>query len=162
MAKLMYFVFYYPAKLKCNNINFDKINNYEYCFLATFGVLLNSVDTEGSLTSFMSLPESNQILILAQLMYGYGYVGPFALEYEKSVPTCGIFEYEQVEYEYSFIDHGYSADPNVLKYFTTEAATSYKKALYCILSRKGSNGDAKKLDALIDLLAELQREKLDN
>jgi len=129
---------------------------------ATFGVLLNSVDTEGSLTSFMSLPESNQILILAQLMYGYGYVGPFALEYEKSVPTCGIFEYEQVEYEYSFIDHGYSADPNVLKYFTTEAATSYKKALYCILSRKGSNGDAKKLDALIDLLAELQREKLDN
>ena len=96
MTKLMYFVFYYPEKLKCHNINVDKIKNYEYRFLATFGVLLNSVDTEGSLTSFMSLPESNQILILAQLMYGYGYVGPFALEYEKSVPTCGIFEYEQV------------------------------------------------------------------
>ena len=94
MTTLMYFVFYYPAK--CHNINNDMIKNYEYRFLATFGVLLNSVDTEGSLTSFMSLPESNQILILAQLMYGYGYVGPFALEYEKSVPTCGIFEYEQV------------------------------------------------------------------
>ena len=59
-------------------------------------MLLNSVDTDGSLTSFMSLPESNQILILAQLMYGYGYVGPFALEYEDAMPTCGIFEYEQV------------------------------------------------------------------
>jgi len=128
---------------------------------ATFGVLLNSVDTDGSLTNFMSLPESNQILILAQLMYGYGYVGPFALEYEDAMPTCGIFEYEQVEFEYSFIDNPTVA-PAVLKYFTTEAASGYKKALYCITSRKGSNGEAKKLDALIDLQAELQREKLDN
>ena len=76
--------------------NIAKIKRYKYPFLATFGVLLNSVDTDGSLTNFMSLPESNQILILAQLMYGYGYVGPFALEYENAVPTCGIFEYEQV------------------------------------------------------------------
>ena len=40
----------------------------------------------------------------------------------------------QVEYEYSFIDHGYSEDPAVLSYFTTEAANAYKKALYCIVS----------------------------
>ena len=48
------------------------------------------------LTMFMSLPESNQILVLAQLLYGYGYVGPFALEYEKTALDCGLFDYEQV------------------------------------------------------------------
>jgi len=127
---------------------------------ATFGVLLNSEGPSG-LTTFINLPESNQILILAQLMYGYGYVAPFALEYEKTALDCGLFDYEQVEYEYSFIDHGYSEDPAVLKYFTTEAASEYKKALYCITSRKGSNSDARKLDALIDLQADLQRDRLD-
>lgn len=127
---------------------------------ATFGVLLNSEGPEG-LTTFINLDESNQILVLAQLMYGYGYVTPFAFEYEKTALDCGLFDYEKVEYEYSFIEHGHSEDPAVLKYFTTEAASEYKKALYCITSRKGSNSDAKKLDALIDLQADLQRERLD-
>ena len=45
---------------------------------------------------FMNPPESNQILVLAQLLYGYGYVGPFALEYEKTALDCGLFDYEQV------------------------------------------------------------------
>ena len=40
----------------------------------------------------------------------------------------------QVEYEYSFIEHGHTYDSTVLKYFTTEAASAYKKALYCIVS----------------------------
>ena len=44
----------------------------------------------------MELPESNQILVLAQLMYGYGYVTPFALEYEKGPLTCGLHDYESV------------------------------------------------------------------
>jgi len=141
--------------------NRDKILLALVNFLgATFGVLLNSMGPDG-LTMFMNLPESNQILVLAQLLYGYGYVGPFALEYEKTALDCGLFDYEQVEYEYSFIDHGYSEDPAVLSYFTTEAANAYKKALYCITSRKGSNSDAKRLDTLIDLQAQLQREKLD-
>ena len=39
----------------------------------------------------------------------------------------------QVEFEYSFIDNPTVA-PAVLKYFTTEAASGYKKALYCIVS----------------------------
>ena len=64
-------------------------------FIATFGVLLNSMGPDG-LTMFMNLPESNQILVLAQLLYGYGYVGPFALEYEKTALDCGLFDYEQV------------------------------------------------------------------
>jgi len=141
--------------------NRDKILLALVNFLgATFGVLLNSMGPDG-LTMFMNLPESNQILVLAQLLYGYGYVGPFALEYEKTALDCGLFDYEQVEYEYSFIDHGYSEDPAVLSYFTTEAANAYKKALYCITSRKGSNSDAKRLDTLIDLQAQLQRERLD-
>lgn len=140
--------------------NRDKILLALVNFLgATFGVLLNSMGPDG-LTTFMSLPEGNQILVLAQLMYGYGYVGPFALEYEKTALDCGLLDYEQVEYEYSFIDHGYSEDPAVLTYFTTEAANQYKKALYCITSRKGTNSDARRLDALIDLQAELQRERL--
>ena len=50
------------------------------------------------LTTFVDLPESNQILVLAQLLYGYGYVGPFALEYEKTAIDCGLFDYEQVIY----------------------------------------------------------------
>ena len=41
----------------------------------------------------------------------------------------------QVEFEYSFIDNPTVA-PTVLKYFTTEAASGYKKALYCIVSLK--------------------------
>jgi len=141
--------------------NRDKILLALVNFLgATFGVLLNSMGPDG-LTMFMNLPESNQILVLAQLLYGYGYVGPFALEYEKTALDCGLFDYEQVEYEYSFIDHGYSEDPAVLRYFTTEAANAYKKALYCITSRKGSNSEAKRLVTLIDLQAQLQRERLD-
>jgi len=141
--------------------NRDKILLALVNFLgATFGVLSNSMGPDG-LTTFINLPESNQILVLAQLLYGYGYVGPFALEYEKTALNCGLFDYEQVEYEYSFIDHGYSEDPAVLKYFTTEAANAYRKALYCITSRKGSNGDAKRLDTLIGLQAQLQRERLD-
>lgn len=141
--------------------NRDKILLALVNFLgATFGVLSNSNGPDG-LTTFNSLSEGNQILVLAQLLYGYGYVGPFALEYEKTAIDCGLFDYEQVEYEYSFIDHGYSEDPAVLRYFTTEAANAYKKALYCITSRKGSNGDAKRLDTLIDLQAQLQRERLD-
>jgi len=141
--------------------NRDKILLALVNFLgATFGVLLNSMGPDG-LTMFMNLPESNQILVLAQLLYGYGYVGPFALEYEKTALDCGLFDYEQVEYEYSFIDHGYSEDPAVLRYFTTEAANAYKKALYCITSRKGSNSEAKRLATLIDLQAQLQRERLD-
>jgi len=141
--------------------NRDKILLALVNFLgATFGVLTNSMGPDG-LTTFMELPEGNQILVLAQLMYGYGYVGPFALEYEKTALDCGLFDYERVEYEYSFIDHGYSEDPAVIKYFTTEAANEYKKALYCITSRKGTNAEARKLDALIDLQAELQRERID-
>jgi len=141
--------------------NRDKILLALVNFLgATFGVLLNSMGPDG-LTMFMNLPESNQILVMAQLLYGYGYVGPFALEYEKTALDCGLFDYEQVEYEYSFIDHGYSEDPAVLRYFTTEAANAYKKALYCITSRKGSNSEAKRLATLIDLQAQLQRERLD-
>jgi len=141
--------------------NRDKILLALVNFLgATFGVLSNSNGPDG-LTTFNSLSEGNQILVLAQLLYGYGYVGPFALEYEKTAIDCGLFDYEQVEYEYSFIDHGYSEDSAVLRYFTTEAANAYKKALYCITSRKGSNGDAKRLDTLIDLQAQLQRERLD-
>jgi len=141
--------------------NRDKILLALVNFLgATFGVLLNSMGPDG-LTMFMNLPESNQILVMAQLLYGYGYVGPFALEYEKTALDCGLFDYEQVEYEYSFIDHGYSEDPAVLRYFTTEAANAYKKALYCITSRKGSNSEAKRLVTLIDLQAQLQRERLD-
>lgn len=141
--------------------NRDKILLALVNFLgATFGVLLNSEGPDG-LTTFINLPEGNQILVIAHLMYGYGYVGPFALEYDKTALDCGLFDYERVEYEYSFIDHGYSEDPAVVKYFTTEAANEYKKALYCITSRKGSNSEAKKLDALIDLQAELQRERID-
>jgi len=76
--------------------NRDKILLALFNFLgATFGVLLNSMGPDG-LTMFMNLPESNQILVLAQLLYGYGYVGPFALEYEKTALDCGLFDYEQV------------------------------------------------------------------
>ena len=48
---------------------------------ATFGVLLNSEGPTG-LSNFDQLTESQQIFIVPQLMYGYGYVGNFALEYE--------------------------------------------------------------------------------
>ena len=66
-------------------------------FIATFGVLSNSMVND-ELTTFVDLPESNQILVLAQLLYGYGYVGPFALEYEKTALNCGLIDYEEVLY----------------------------------------------------------------
>ena len=52
------------------------------------------------LTTFMNLPEGQQILVVAHLMYGYGYVGPFALEYEKTALDCDLFDYEQVCYQF--------------------------------------------------------------
>jgi len=66
-----------------------------FVLAATFGVLVNSMGSDG-LTMFINLPEANQIKILAQLMYGHGYVGPFALEYQKDLPTCGLSAYEHV------------------------------------------------------------------
>ena len=70
----------------CNIFNF---------YAATFGVLLNSGGISG-LTTFSEFPASTQILILAQLMYGYGYVTTFAFEYEKTGLGCGLPHYEQV------------------------------------------------------------------
>jgi hypothetical protein len=33
--------------------------------------------------------------IAAQLMYGYGYAGPFFLDYERPTLRCGLPDYEE-------------------------------------------------------------------
>lgn len=64
--------------------------------------LYNSTAFFGVLKSFrgdlntVSTDLGGVILAIGQVLYGYGYVGPFALEYKKTRLTCGIPDYIRV------------------------------------------------------------------
>lgn len=97
---------------------------------ATFGIL----KIFNNNFSFFDLTAGSQLLVTAQLAYGYGYVAPFALEYEDTNLGCGIPDFKGVSHEYQFIEYGgYNTDKTVLKFYAREQANKYKKALYCIV-----------------------------
>ena len=90
-----------------------------------FGVLKA---TAGS-TDWEAVSTGNKIQVFAQILYGYGYWGPFALEYETSRVDCGLSDLERTLYEYGYVtDYNRSdLDPTIGKYFTSELNSAIKE-----------------------------------
>ena len=97
-----------------------------------FGVLKA---TSGS-TNWADVSTGNKIQVFAQILYGYGYWGPFALEYENSRITCGTYDLERVLQEYGYVtDYSKTTlDPRIGSYFTSELNAAIKENLYCLVS----------------------------
>ena len=96
-----------------------------------FGVLKA---TAGS-TNWADVSTGNKIQVFAQILYGYGYWGPFALEYEASRVDCGLTDVERTVYEYGYITD-YSVanlNPTIGTYFTSELNAALKENVYCLV-----------------------------
>ena len=101
--------------------------------LAFFGILLG---TNGA-TSLSVIPPGPKFQAVAQLFYGYGYAGPFFLDYEKPFTDCGLKEFEEALQEYEFLDNLDSGIPTpVLTYYTTKFNHEMKRKVSCIVSIK--------------------------
>jgi hypothetical protein len=90
--------------------------------------------TSGAL-DWNAVSPGNKIQVFAQILYGYGYWGPFALEYEKSIVDCGTFDLERALAEYSYVTSYQSGNlnPTIATYFTTELNGKIKENLYCLV-----------------------------
>ena len=90
--------------------------------------------TSGAL-DWNAVSPGNKIQVFAQILYGYGYWGPFALEYEKSTVDCGTFDLERALAEYSYVTSYQSGNlnPTIATYFTTELNGKIKENLYCLV-----------------------------
>jgi len=134
--------------------------------LANFlGMVFGVMKTTGLATSWDDVSDGNKIQVFAQLLYGYGYWGPFALEYENSRVDCGELDFEATLNEYGYVTdhHGYnSLDPILANYYIAELNSKIKENLYCLSSRSSSNQAANELDAYIDVYTQLLSEKLGN
>eukprot|EP00096_Caligus_rogercresseyi_P012063 TRINITY_DN494_c0_g1_i1.p1 TRINITY_DN494_c0_g1~~TRINITY_DN494_c0_g1_i1.p1 ORF type:complete len:245 (+),score=44.34 TRINITY_DN494_c0_g1_i1:291-1025(+) len=114
----------------------------------------------------------DQLNALSQAMYGFGYVGVFYFELEEARLDCGVYDFDRVLHDYSFVSdfpsiygHSYSpsssdTDPHLLQYYVVEMKNRLKKAIYCITSRRGSNQEAYVVDSFINLYAKLATERL--
>ena len=98
----------------------------------TFGIL----KATGGSTDWDQVSNGNKIQVFAQILYGYGYWGPFALEYETSTVDCGVHNFEDALTEYSYVTqyHKDNLDPIIGTYFTTELNGKIKENLYCLVS----------------------------
>ncbi|TRY75004.1 hypothetical protein TCAL_04943 [Tigriopus californicus] len=123
---------------------------------------------------------AEQIQVTAQLMYGYGYWGPFLLEFEPARLDCDRSDLEEALSEFAFLtdmahNFGYlndyagtrpkeqlpdTSDPVVLQYYTVELNHAIKRNLYCIIKRAGSNQDALEVTTFVDLYTMLITERL--
>ena len=87
-------------------------------------------------TNWADVSTGNKIQVFAQILYGYGYWGPFALEYEDSRVHCGLEDLERAVTEYSYVANynRNNLDPIIGTYFTTELNGAIKENLYCLVS----------------------------
>jgi hypothetical protein len=117
--------------------------------------------TSGAL-DWNAVSPGNKIQVFAQILYGYGYWGPFALEYEKSTVDCGIFDLERALAEYSYVTSYQSGNlnPTIGTYFTTELNGKIKENLYCLISRSSGNQVANELDTYVNVYTQLLSENI--
>lgn len=145
-----------------------------------FGVRSAIGDSQRTDGGINQLGFGDQLQVAAQVLYGYGYWGPFLLELEEARLSCGVYDFDSVLAEYGFLTemastYGYLneysggnprnqltdiTEPHVLIYYVTELNHAIKRALYCITSKAGDNQVAKELVALIDLYTSLAEERL--
>ncbi len=146
-------------------------------FGSLFGVALA---TEGN-PNLGEITRGQRTQVAAQVLYGYGYWGPFLLEFEEARLDCNKYDLETALAEFGFLtdmatNYGYLenygsggdprahlndvTEPAVLQYYAVELNHAMKRALYCIVSRKGSNQQALEVNTLIDLYTQLLSERL--
>ena len=101
-----------------------------------FPVVFGIIKTAPPGTSWDDVSDGNKIQVFAQILYGYGYWGPFALEYENSRVDCGALDFEATLNEYGYVTdhHGYnSLDPILANYYIAELNSKIKENLYCLV-----------------------------
>jgi len=142
------------------------------CFLGKIFGIRKSVDGPLDGPTLTTLSTSEKLNIAAQTLYGYGYWAPFLLTLEEASVDCGLGDFDSVLTEYGFLmdfenNYGYlddqnnAIDPAVLSYYISEFNHAMKRILYCLVSKKGSNLDARGLNSLIDLLTSLLSQRLE-
>ena len=106
-------------------------------FICHFSVVFGVLKATGAATNWADVSTGNKIQVFAQILYGYGYWGPFALEYESSNVDCGLYDFENAISAYGYVTDYYKAnlDPAIATYFTTELNGAIKEKLYCLVSR---------------------------
>lgn len=114
---------------------------------------------------------------LAQHTWGYGYWGPFLLDFEELDPGCGVEDFNKVLGDYSFVTSLYTTygkdlqagaysshhpddRPELRAYYLSEFGRKAKHALHCITSKAGSDSSASKVVSLIDKYVGMGLERL--
>ena len=97
-----------------------------------FGIL----SVTAASTDWENLADGAKIQVFAQILYGYGYWGPFVLEFEESKVDCGLPNLETTLTEYGYVtDHQYSSlSSGVATYYVSELNSKLKENLYCLVS----------------------------
>ena len=104
-------------------------------FWLVFSVVFGILKTTGGATDWNEVSDGNKIQVFAQILYGYGYWGPFALDIEFSYLTCNSFNFDEALEEYSDVTNynRASLNPVIASYFTTELNGKIKENLYCLV-----------------------------
>lgn len=131
--------------------------------LANFlGMVFGVLKATAGATDWAQVSNGNRIQVFAQILYGYGYWGPFALEYEDSFVDCGNDNLEEALAEYSYVTQYQrdNLDPLIGTYFTTELNGKIKENLYCLISKSSGNQEANVLDTYINVYTQLLSENI--
>lgn len=122
----------------------------------------------------LALSSGDQLALIAENFWGYGYWGPYLLELEDTDPGCGVAEFNRVVGEYSFVTNlaqVYSIGnvyantpddrPELRKYYLGEFGRKLKLSLHCIVSKGDSVASARRVVGLIDKYINLATTRLD-
>jgi len=140
--------------------------------------LLGAVSGGLGVTAGASGPTTGVVLgWLAQHSWGYGYWGPFLLDFEELDPGCGLEDFNKVLGDYSFVTSLYTTyskelsagayssqhpddRPELRAYYLSEFGRKAKHALHCITSKAGGDSAASKVVSLIDKYVGMGLERL--
>ena len=101
------------------------------------------------------------IQFFAQLLYGYGYWGPFFLEYQNSTVDCGAYDLDLALEDIFYVTSFELVDPAFGNYITTELNGKIKENLNCLISRSPENQLANELNAYINIYTQLLSENFE-
>ena len=97
---------------------------------------------------------------MAQIAYGYGYSGRFALEVESSQLECGLPDFERALDEYSKItDPNSNLNPMMKRLLSNELKDVIQENLNCLLSRNYGDQDVvNELESSLKIFSDLLSE----
>ena len=109
---------------------------------------------------FKKMSRGNQMNLISQIAYGYGYWGRFALELEDSQLECGLTDLESALDKYSRVtDPSSNLDPMIKKFMSNELYNVIKENLNCLLLRNYGDQDVvNELESSLKIFADLLSE----